>query len=63
MSIEQILSQGAVDPKHGMTFGELRTFIQDGMRADVPDEAYVKQAATWRGTIKELKVSTQVRAG
>ncbi|MFG1873372.1 hypothetical protein ACGFIV_00865 [Sphaerisporangium sp. NPDC049003] len=63
MSIETNLTHRAEDDKRGMTFGELVTFVEEGTRAGVPNEALVRQVATWRSTIKELKVSTQVRAG
>lgn len=46
----------AIDPKAGLTFGELRRFVTEGMRADVPDEAVVKVDMTWRGTPKRIHV-------
>lgn len=46
----------AADPRHGMTFGELRRFVQNGMRHDVPDGARVRMVATWRSSIKSLEV-------
>ncbi|MGH9275631.1 MAG: hypothetical protein ACRDZU_13370 [Acidimicrobiales bacterium] len=52
----------ADDPKRGMTFGELRRFVQDGMRHDVPDSARVHMVSTWRQTIKKLEVKGELDA-
>ncbi|MBB2914888.1 hypothetical protein FHS43_006200 [Streptosporangium becharense] len=58
MTIRTGVTQSAADPKGGMTFGELREFVQAAMRADVADEAVVRQTATWRSTIRRLEVET-----
>lgn len=63
MTLDATVSKKALDPRGGMTFGELRAFVTEAMKADVPDDTVVQQTATWRSTIKELKASTQVRAG
>lgn len=53
----------ADDPKRGMTFRELREFVQDGMRHDVPDDARVRSVATWRQSIKRLEVRGETSEG
>lgn len=47
----------APDPK-GMTVGDLRRFLAGLEGLDLPDDARVHVAATWRGTIKRLEVRT-----
>lgn len=46
----------AADQKHGMTLGELAAFCQAAYKADTPPETIVECTATWRNSIKRLKV-------
>ncbi len=47
----------AADRKHGMTLGELAAFVQAAYREDAPPDAIVECNATWRNSIRELKVA------
>lgn len=50
-------TQKAIDPKEGMTFGELRQFVQDSLRYDIPDSAKVKVVMGMRSQIKSMEVT------
>lgn len=49
----------ALDRKYGMTFGELRKFVQEAMRSDTPDSNVVRIESTWRQSIKVIEVDNQ----
>jgi len=51
----------AADQKHGMTLGELAAFVQAAYKEDAPTDAVVECIATWRNSIKRLKVSQGVK--
>jgi hypothetical protein len=46
----------AADPKHGMTFGELRAFVTSAMHNHTRDDEVVHAVATWRNSCKRMEV-------
>lgn len=63
MSADIAITKHAAD-KHGMTFAELREFVQSAMKNDVPDDAVVSCRVTFGGKARQLTVAApQHRAG
>ena len=52
MTVEHVSS----DSKRGITFGELIEFVQDAMHNDVDKDEVIRIEATWRSSIKTMKV-------
>lgn len=50
----------AEDPKTGLTFKELRLFVQEGMRAGMADGAAVGGKLGWRQQVQKLQVTGSV---
>jgi hypothetical protein len=48
----------AEDQKVGLTFGELREFVQNGMRQDIPDAAILTAVYGWRQNIRSITIKT-----
>lgn len=44
----------AADRQRGLTAGELRKFVADLLRADVPDDAIVQVKVGWSLQIREI---------
>jgi hypothetical protein len=51
----------APDKKKGLTFGELRTFVQDCINRDVPDDAEIKVDVGWSQQIQKISASERER--
>ena len=51
-----IFGRSAEDRKKGMTFRELRLFVQEGMKVDLPDDAILKGALGWKQQIATIRV-------
>ena len=56
------LTIGIKSAESGLTFGELRAFVADAMRANTPDDAVVRARVTFRGAVRSLEVTGE-RAG
>lgn len=59
MTKSRTITNRAGDLKAGMTLRELARFVQDAMTADADQEAVVKITATWRQSIKEIRVTSE----
>lgn len=46
----------AIDPKAGMTFGELRKLVQETMRENVDDDAHVFAFVGWSRQVRQLSI-------
>lgn len=46
----------AIDPKAGMTFGELRKLVQETMRENVEDDTPVFATTRWSGRVRQLRI-------
>jgi hypothetical protein len=51
------VSNVAPDKKAGMTFGDLRTFVQDCMTRDMPDNARIQVDVGWSQQIQKITAS------
>ncbi|HZL75088.1 MAG TPA: hypothetical protein VFB83_06905 [Propionibacteriaceae bacterium] len=51
------ISNVATDKKIGMTFADLRTFVQDCMNRDLPDDAEIKVDVGWSQQIQKITAS------
>ena len=51
------VSNVAADKKAGMSFGDLRAFVQDCMTRDMPDDAEVKVDVGWSQQIQKITAS------
>ena len=52
-----LISNVATDKKIGMTFADLRTFVQDCMNRDLPDDAEIKVDVGWSQQIQKITAS------
>lgn len=51
------IEAAATEPKAGMSFGELRAFVQAAMRNDVTDDARIAARVTLGGKLKQIEVA------
>lgn len=52
-------NQHADDPKKGMTFGELRSFVQESLRYSISDEATLRIKIGWKSQIQSMEVTDE----
>jgi hypothetical protein len=57
------ISNVATDKKIGMTFADLRTFVQDCMNRDLPDDAEIKVDVGWSQQIQKITASARQEKG
>ncbi len=53
------IAHSPADKKAGMTFAELRLFVQAAMSADVPDDTKVEAYVGWGAQIQRLEVTVK----
>lgn len=53
------IAHRAPDKKAGMTFADLRLFVQDCMHADIPDDTKVEAYVGFRAQIQRIEVTVK----
>jgi hypothetical protein len=56
MPVHKTIKHEAADRKAGMTLAEVAAFVQEAVREEIPGDTIVGMEATWKSSIKRLKI-------